>query len=190
MWAWLRVKAAPTGIQALPRELELAADGMLRIKPLRELETLRFGEKQEEQVVVKSDTIAMLKNLGSDAVELKLEFEPNKAKAFGLDVLCNKQGENGLRIAVIPHSKTLQVGPVHAPFELKESESLTLRVFIDKNLVEVFANDRQAVAHALEGSPLENTAGKLFAVGADVEVKTVTSWQMKTIYSDETLFKR
>jgi beta-fructofuranosidase len=190
MWAWLRVKAAPTGIQALPRELELAADGMLRIKPLRELETLRFGEKQEKQVLVKSDASAMLKNLGSDAVELKLEFEPNKAKEYGLDVLCNKQGENGLRIAVIPHSKTLKVGTVHAPFELKESESLTLRVFIDKNLVEVFANDRQAVAHALEGSPLGNTAGKLFAVGADVEVKTVTSWQMKTIYSDETLFKR
>ncbi len=78
---------------------------------------------------------------------------------------------------------------VNAPFELKEGEDLTLRVFIDKNLVEVFANDRQAAVNALKESPLENTGAKLFAVGADVKVKAVTAWKMKTIYEGEMLFK-
>ena len=189
MWAWLIGPFAPTGVQSLPRELELPDDGILRMKPLRELETLRFDQQQEEQVMVKRDTSYMLKNLSSDAVELKLEFEPTGAKQFGLEVLCDKDGENGLKITVIPENKILRVGKVNAPFELREGEKLTLRVFIDKNLVEVFANDRQAVANALKESPLENTAGKLFAVGADVKVKTVTSWKIKTIYSGETLFK-
>jgi beta-fructofuranosidase len=189
MWAWLvGMQIAPTGVQSLPRELELPADGILSIKPLRELETLRFDKQQEKQVMVKSDTSYTLKQVDSDAVELKIEFKPTKAKEFGLDVLCDKNGENGLRIAVIPESKTLRVGKVNASFELKEGEDLTLRVFIDKNLVEVFANDRQAAANALKDSPLENTGAKLFAVGADVKVKAVTAWKMKTIYEGETLY--
>jgi sucrose-6-phosphate hydrolase SacC (GH32 family) len=190
MWAWLLgMPIAPTGVQSLPRELELPADGILSIKPLRELETLRFDEQQEKQVMVKSNTSYTLKHINADAVELKIEFESTGAKEFGLDVLCDKNGKNGLRIAMIPESKILRVGTVNAPFELKKNENLTLRVFIDKNLVEVFANDRQAVANALKGSPLENTGVKMFAVGDDVKVKTVTSWKMKTIYSGETLFK-
>ena len=37
------------------------------------------------------------------------------------------------------------VGNVKAPLKLEKYEDLTLRIFIDKNLVEVFANDKQAV---------------------------------------------
>ena len=38
MWAWCNLGTPQSGIQSLPRELSLPADGMLRIKPLRELE--------------------------------------------------------------------------------------------------------------------------------------------------------
>ena len=139
---------APCGIQSLPRELELPEDGVLRIKPLRELQSLRYDEKQEEAITVKSDTAHRLKEIGGNTIELEVTFKSPAAKEFGLDVLCDKNGENGLRVAVLPESKTLRVGKVNAPFELKEGEDLTLRVFIDKNLVEVFANDRQAAVAA------------------------------------------
>ena len=43
---------------------------------------------------------------------------------------------------------------------------MTLRVFIDKNFVEVFANDRQAVVHAHK--TLSNPNVRLFATGGDV----------------------
>jgi lysophospholipase L1-like esterase len=54
--------------------------------------------------------------------------------------------------------KTLSVGSVGAPFELKDGEALTWRVFIDKNLVEVFANDRQADVKTIE-TVSSNTQG-------------------------------
>ena len=45
MWAWLlNLPIAPCGIQSLPRELELPEDGVLRIRPLRELQSLRYDE--------------------------------------------------------------------------------------------------------------------------------------------------
>ncbi|MFA7006690.1 MAG: LamG-like jellyroll fold domain-containing protein, partial [Verrucomicrobiia bacterium] len=49
MWAWLATLGKTDGkmdnrtIQSLPRELSLLADGILRIKPLRELESLRHA---------------------------------------------------------------------------------------------------------------------------------------------------
>jgi beta-fructofuranosidase len=184
MWAWLlNVPVAPSGIQALPRELELAKDGVLRIKPLRELESLRYEEKSESAIAVKSGATHPIKDVASDAIELKLEFRSPVAKEFGLDVLCDKEGNNGLRIALHRESKTLKVGPVVAPFALKDGEDLTLRVFIDKNLVEVFANGRQAVMNAPKIISLDNTGARLFSVDGDVKVETITSWKMRTIYS-------
>jgi beta-fructofuranosidase len=73
---------------------------------------------------------------------------------------------------------------VSAPFTLKKGEDLTLRVFIDKNLVEVFANDRQAVMNAPKLVSLDNTGARLFSAGSDMQVKSVTSWKMKSVYTD------
>ena len=191
MWAWLlNVPVAPDGIQSLPRELELPADGVLRIKPLRELEKLRYDEKIEKSITVKSGVSHQLKNVASDAVELKLEFTAPSAKEFGLDVLCDKEGKNGLRIVVNPEKKTLKVGPVTAPFTLSGGENLTLRVFIDKNLVEVFANDRQAVMNAPKLISLDNTGAVLFSEDGDLKVEAATSWKMKSVYKDGTVFEK
>jgi sucrose-6-phosphate hydrolase SacC (GH32 family) len=182
MWAWLlNMPIEPTGVQSLPRELELPADGVLRIRPLRELESLRYDRKQEERITVKSDTVHRLKEVGSDAVELEMAVKSPVAKEFGMDVLCDKNGENGLRVVVMAESKTLKVGNAPAPFELKKGEDLTLRVFIDKNLVEAFANDRQAVVAAGKYVP-ETLAVNLFSHGGDILVKQVKCWKMKSIH--------
>ena len=183
MWAWLiRVPVAPGGIQCLPRELELPADGVLRIRPLRELASLRRDEKRHGRVTVRRGTPHELKHAAGDAMELELKLPSPPAGGFGLDVLCDKDGKNGLRIAVDAKSKTLNVGPVRAPFALKNREDLILRVFVDKNLVEVFANDRQAVMHAPKIVSLDNTGVRLFSVGGELTVESATSWKMKTIY--------
>jgi beta-fructofuranosidase len=183
MWAWLlNLPIAPCGIQSLPRELELPEGGVLRIRPLRELESLRYDRKQEEGIAVKSDAVHRLKEIGGDALELEVTFQSPTAKESGLDVLCDKNGENGVRVAYLPASKTLRVGTVNASFELKQGEDLTLRVFVDKNLVEVFANDRQAAVAAIKYAP-ENLGVSLFSKGGDVVVKEIKGWKMKSIYA-------
>jgi sucrose-6-phosphate hydrolase SacC (GH32 family) len=185
MWAWLlNLPVAPCGIQSLPRELELPADGVLRIRPLRELEALRYDQKQEDGITVKCDAVQRLKEISGNTLELEVIIKSPAAKEFGLDVLCDKNGENGVRVAYIPESKTLRVGNVNAPFALKEGEDLTLRVFIDKNLVEVFANDRQAAVSATKFMP-ENLTVSLFSKGGDVAVEKVTSWKMKSSYAGQ-----
>lgn len=183
MWAWLlHLPVAPCGIQSLPRELELPADGVLRIRPLRELESLRHDGKQEDGITVKRDTTHRLKEISGDDLELRVVVKSPKAAEFGLNVLCDKDGTNGVRIAVMTESGKLAVGKVVAPFKLKEGEDLTLRVFIDKNFVEVFANDRQAAVAAIKYAP-EKLGISLFSKGGDITAKEVRGWKMKSIYA-------
>lgn len=184
MWAWLlNMPVAPCGIQSLPRELELPGDGVLRIRPLRELESLRHDRKQQKEITVKSDTMQPLKAISGNTLELEAAFNTSTAKEFGLDVLCDPDGKSGVRIALLGESKTLRVGSVNAPFELKEGEALTLRIYIDRNLVEVFANDRQAAVTAGKYVP-ENLGVRLFSNGGNTTLKSVTAWKMRSIYTN------
>ena len=174
MWAWLlNMPIAPTGVQSLPRELELPDDGVLRIRPLRELATLRYDAKSREALTVKDGATVAVRELTADAMEMEVTFKSPMAKEFGIDVLCDPNGENGLRVAVMAESKTLRVGNAHAPFELEDGEDLTLRIFIDKNLVEVFANDRQAAVAATATYEPENLGVSLFSKGGDSTAKQI-----------------
>jgi beta-fructofuranosidase len=182
MWAWLlRVPAAPTGVQCLPRELELPADGVLRIRPLRELASLRHGEKSWGELTVKDEAEYALDGLTGDAVELEVTFASPLPTECGLHLLADDSGQDGISIIAGADRKSLRVGTIEAPFEVRGGEDLTLRVFIDKNLVEVFANDRQAAAFAHK-QIRENPNIRLFAKGSDAAVKSVKTWKMKTIY--------
>jgi sucrose-6-phosphate hydrolase SacC (GH32 family) len=56
-----------------------------------------------------------------------------------------------------------------------------LRVFIDKNLIEVFANDRQAAVAWHDYKP-KDLQVCLFSKGGELKVKRMSAWQMKSIY--------
>jgi sucrose-6-phosphate hydrolase SacC (GH32 family) len=69
---------------------------------------------------------------------------------------------------------------IEPPFELAEGEDLTMRIFIDKNMVEVFANDRQAAVAWHESTPQRLRIG-LFSRGGD-STAHVKAWKMRSIY--------
>ncbi len=159
MWAWLRslhADIAERSIQSLPRELSLAADGSLRMRPLRELETLRHGHVRLEQVEIPASNSdeellasAPIAVLDGDAYEIEIVVERSHAerKRFGLQLFAD-EGRAGLPVLFLPEYGRLRVGDTEAPFavaELPADEDIRLRIFVDKYLVEVFVNDRQAV---------------------------------------------
>ena len=81
-------------------------------------------------------------------------------------------------MVVDPGAKVLQVGVARAPLELKEKEEIQLRIFIDRSVVEVFANDRQAVAwqHVYD---VGDVGVCLFSEGGAMEVPQLQAWDMK-----------
>ena len=91
-------------------------------------------------------------------------------------------GKKGFTISSGKGSKTLNVGSIKPPFDLKKDEDLTLRIFIDKHLIEVFANDRQAAVgwHDYDAKDLHVS---LFSRGGDLRLKRISLWQMNSIYA-------
>lgn len=198
MWAWCATLDTDGGrmsgktIQSLPRELSLPADGVLRIKPLRELATLRHDHTASENVEVKGLTREVLPQtapagpkvaeLKGEAAELRLVVPRAEAerKLFGVTLFADGKG-GGLPVLLRPETGTLRVGGTEAPFavaDLPPGEDVELRIFIDRYLVEVFANDRQAVvaAHRDFAGRRDVTA---FSVGAATTFKRVETWRLK-----------
>lgn len=201
MWAWL-TSAGPDRqimnktIQSLPRELSLPADGVLRIKPLRELETLRADANALRDVTLAHPLMShhdrvppaaaphlqRLLDLPGEAVELRITIARDEAarKLFGFMLFSDGKG-GGLPVMLRPEAGVLRVGDAEVPFavaDLPAGEDVELRLFVDKYLVEVFANDRQAaIAAHLEHAG--KTALDAFAVGAPTQLKSIEVWKLK-----------
>jgi sucrose-6-phosphate hydrolase SacC (GH32 family) len=95
-------------------------------------------------------------------------------------LFCDDAGKNGIEIGHGAGRPSLKVDYIEPPFELAEGEDLTLRIFIDKSMVEVFANDRQAAVAWHEPTPERLRIG-MFARGGDSTAR-VKAWKMRSIY--------
>lgn len=169
------------GIQSLPRELSIGDDGSLCIKPLRELESLRRDEKQLENVTIASGETCLLPGISGDTIELEMVFNAPTADAFGVRLFATTSGEGGFPILAGNGRDTLTIDYIDPPFTLRDGEDLTLRIFIDKGMVEVFANDRQAAVAWHDYEP-ENQHVAVFSDEGEVSIKKIRAWAMNSIY--------
>ncbi|MCO5240094.1 MAG: glycoside hydrolase family 32 protein [Chitinophagaceae bacterium] len=65
-----------------------------------------------------------------------------------------------------------------APFELKKGEQLQLDIFIDRSIIEVFANGRQCVTQVVYPELKTSTQVKLFATGEPVVAGNLEVYEM------------
>jgi beta-fructofuranosidase len=72
--------------------------------------------------------------------------------------------------------------PETAPVYLAPGETLKLRVFIDRSIVEVFVNGRQCVAARVYPGRADSLGISLRAQGADATLRALDAWRMKSIY--------
>lgn len=72
--------------------------------------------------------------------------------------------------------------PETAPVFIENNETLKLRVFIDKSVVEVFVNGKQALAVRVYPSRTDSKGVSLRSQGQDSELKSLQAYQMKNIY--------
>ena len=64
-----------------------------------------------------------------------------------------------------------------APFELKKGEPLVLKIFIDRSIIEVFANDRQAIGRVVYPT-LGGRGVSIFSNGGEAKIKTMNAWEL------------
>jgi len=67
---------------------------------------------------------------------------------------------------------------VEAPFALRKGETLKLRVFMDKPMLEVFANDRQCVTQQIFPKRDDSLLVKVCVMGAAATLRSADAWDM------------
>ena len=61
---------------------------------------------------------------------------------------------------------------------LQPGEPLQLRVFVDKSVVEVYANDRQAIGRRVYPAQADSLGVVLFTDGGEATFKNLNAWEM------------
>ena len=197
MWAWIfddrpdsvKNEIGWTGTYGLPRALWLGEDGTLRMKPVKELEQLRLNEQTASNLLVESGTEVSMNKLSHELMELEITINPNETEQFGVKVCVSENGEEETIIYYDRKDQKLKVDTrksglafgrktiEEAPLELKKDEPLILRIFVDKSIIEVYANDRQAITRRIY--PTLNGKGiSLFSKGGKVKIQTIKSWEL------------
>ncbi len=172
-------KRAWASCLTLPRVLTMRPDGHLGQEPVPELQTLRDEHHAVSDITV-SDSSYVVKDVRGDTLELLVKFKLNDAKIFGLRVRRSDAGRDGVTISY--DGKQIDVAGVTAPFRLTDSEKLLeLHIFLDKSLIEVYANGRVCLTKVVY--PGEEDLGlELFAMGGSMTISSLDVWKMKSIW--------
>jgi sucrose-6-phosphate hydrolase SacC (GH32 family) len=194
-----------SGTMTLPRVLTLAADKTLRLEPVAELERLRGAEVAATGLELPGNGEPQLwPALAGDTLELDVQFAPTQASRVGLVVRRSPGGEEatviywdrerGVLGADLQHS-TLDASIVHrtycmpggdnpavtvqeAPLTLPPGEPLRLRVFLDRSIIEVFANGRQCLTQHIYPTRPDSMGIAFFSAGAAAQVRTLRAWRL------------
>lgn len=198
MWAWIfdgrsgatRAASQWSGEISLARELWLGDDQTLRLRPVEELQRLRSNERTAADVALGADQEVVLDKIAGKTIELMMEIDRQSAKQCGLKVCRSPDGAEQTLIYYDAADRAMKIdvgkasfgeGPKNieaAPLVLKEGEKLSLRVFVDKSVVEVFANDRQAAMRRIYPTRPDSLGVSLFTQGGPAKVRAIKVWDM------------
>ncbi len=186
------------GIMSLPRDLALDEQGSLLISPIPELQSLRTNHNSTTNITL-NDGIPANFNIGSNTKELHLSADMKNSKILQLDIFSSEERKEKTMIILNRLEKTLTIDPSVAsinpdvtgilpqiaPFELDSNELLDLTIFIDKSIIEVFANNKQCVTKRIYPQLIGNLNMDITSFDGNAFVNTLEIWDMKSIWKHD-----
>jgi beta-fructofuranosidase len=180
LWLWGNTDSDPArGWQCcmtMPRVLSTDEDGFLRQNPAPEFETLRGEARSMLAARLEAKTLPLGASFAGDCMEIEATFSLEKATAAGIRVRC-AEGKAGAEIAYTPGNGLFSVGTAKAP--IGRQKQVRMRVFLDKGVVEAFANEGEAAIFA----PLHAGPGELgvevFARGGEARLDSLRAWPLR-----------
>jgi beta-fructofuranosidase len=198
LWLWGRTNTPAdkgwNGCMTLPRVLSIGGDGFLRQLPAPEFETLRGSAVSEGTLELTPGEPTALRRIQGDAIELKADVVPGSAAEVAFELRRSSDGKAGVTVR-ITRTGLLSVGTAQIQVS-RALERYTLRIFLDRRVVEVYVNDGEAAvfgtvdagddtgvaitAQATQGrgvGPAPGGRGQAAPVNARVE--SLQAWPMK-----------
>ena len=172
------------GCMGLPRLLTIGTDGCPRQQPVPELEVLRDEHFRLDSLALDSRT-EVLAGVGGDTIEIAAVIQPGDASACGLKVRCSDDGIRAIEIRYDGRALAVNVDrATEVPLELDPGAALELRVFLDRSVMEIFANGGLRSIARVIYPPRQDKTLALFAEGGSASVLALDVWQMKPIWGE------
>ena len=191
-WCWLLDNMTDdfktngwSGVYNFPRLLWYE-DGELRTAPAEELDQLAYNGQSFAVGTLNGCAPLAVKN--GESFRIKAVIDMKDASRAGFAVRCDDAVGECCEIYVDKDAGKLifdaarsgKLGrPIReeAPFTLKDGEKLCLDIFVDKSVVEVYANERQSICRRVfPTNPQAALVVKAISDGADFG--TVSVWEM------------
>jgi beta-fructofuranosidase len=180
LWLWGQTDTNPemgwNGVMAMPRVLSISGDGYLRQTPAAEFQALRGESKASPAFALNSQSVSLSDRISGDCLEFEAEFACDTASSVGLRVRCGA-GKGGLEIAFSPASGALAVGTVRTSVSL--GKTIRLRGFLDKRVVEVYANEGEAAIFTTTDAGPDSIGVEAFAAGGNARLVSLKWWALK-----------
>jgi beta-fructofuranosidase len=164
------------------------------MQPAPELTTLRGEHTHRADMDVPASQVVVLPEVRGDALELAVELAPAPEGLCGIIVRQTSDGAEQTRIYYDATLRQLIVDRTQssldlttdrnlhvAPLALGPDELLRLHIFLDRSVLEVFANERVSITSRIYPTRADSLGVALLAEQADARLLSLDAWQMRSI---------
>ena len=177
----------------------------LQIKPPAGLESLRFNPVKIGAMNLVANQETLIPEVKGKAMEIEAVIDPRRAREVELRVLRSPDGseqtkirffmqgwqrnKNARALSIDVSEASLSPDVLARPPEtglvyLEDNELLHLRVFVDRSIIEVFANERQCLTIRAYPTREDSTGISLIARGSEAKLVSLSAWQMRSIWPE------
>ena len=189
---------------ALPREISLDAKGRLEIKPLNEINNLLYNRHILDSVTLTDEVHLLPEEFFGNIKKIRVQFKQQDEGQTGVKVLCSADGAEETAIyidfnqqqLVMDVSKSrddpdytyyntmIELEPGNsrpitqqiATVEIRPKELITLDIYIDRSIVEVFYNDRETLTQRIY--PIRRDAVQAALMGKGSKFVLLEAWDV------------
>lgn len=198
MFGWLKEDrdrqaqwdAGWSGAISLPRDVSLTEDGGPEITPADELTQLRDTHHSFSDLSVEPGSPDLLEGIESDTLEMKVTFDAADAGEYGIVLRSTPDGEEQTVLRCKSWKRELEVdrslsslsdaasGTSQSMPVGLENGTLTLHLFLDRSVIEVFANDAQALSTRIYPTREDSLRVGLYTNDREITVNSLDIWEL------------
>ena len=213
-WSWEGrheddyVAAGWSGVHTIGRVLSLGDDGRLGFEPIEEIAKLRGQHRRIDRQTIATGDATWFEDAGGDMIEVMADVDVGHSDAVSLIVRATPDAREQTRVVYDRTAGTLSIDrtiaslnpAVHqhvyrtepqakttgGPFALTGGQMLRLRVFVDRSIIEVYANGRMCLTSRVYPTRLDALNVGIVATGDEAELVSADVWQVTPIWPVET----
>jgi beta-fructofuranosidase len=180
-----------SGVMSLPRELHLLSDGSVYAAPIAELAMLRGEPRRVAAQALPTGAPVLLDAVRGDALEIVAELRPQAGGSVGIALRRAANGSEETRLSYDSQRQQLTLdrsrasldattdrAPHSTPLVLGDHEPLKLHIFLDRSVVEIFANDRLSMSSRIYPTRADSLGVAVFAEREAGELLSLEAWPM------------